>query len=252
MEDTPAPSPHPPVVNLTLIAVNVVVFIVGVTAPWLLVPGAARYEDVIAALGMIPAYVVAGERLYTVFTAMFLHGGIAHLLGNMLYLYIFGDNIEAVMGRARYLLFYLLSGVGAAVFHVASVALMPPEALMSSALASVNPWLIPAVGASGAISGVLGAYLILFPASQVRVVTFWGWFPLVLSMPASFYIGFWFLYQLIFGLSTSLSGVFSGVAFWAHIGGFLTGMALTPLFVDREKLRGAAAIMRARLGYEYY
>ena len=230
-----------------MIAANVLVFIVGFVAPSLLLPGAARYEDLILAYGLIPAYVLAGERLYTIVTSMFLHGGLAHLLGNMLYLYIFGDNIEAVMGRLRYLAFYLLSGLGAILFHIASIALMPPQALMSAALSFTNPWLVPAVGASGAISGVLGAYIILFPASQVRVVTFWGWFPLVFSVPASIYIGFWFIYQLVLGLSTSLGGVLSGVAFWAHIGGFLTGMALTPIFVDREKLRAASVYMRYRL-----
>ncbi|MCE4611749.1 MAG: rhomboid family intramembrane serine protease [Desulfurococcales archaeon] len=238
------PSRSPPVVNLSLIALNVLVFLVGVVAPWALLPGASRYEDIILAYGMIPAYVVGGDRLYTILTSMFLHGGIAHLLGNMLYLYIFGDNIEAVMGRLRYLLFYILSGVGAVIFHIVSIALMPPEALMNSALSFTNPWLVPAVGASGAISGVLGAYIILFPASRVRVVTFWGWFPLMLSVPASIYIGFWFLYQLILGLSTTLGGVSSGIAFWAHIGGFLTGIALTPLFVDKEKLRMAMQALR--------
>ncbi len=240
----------PPIVNLSIIALNILVFVVGNIAPWLIVPGARSYGEVIASLGLIPAYIVMGERLYTLLTSMFLHGGLAHIMGNMIYLYIFGDNIEAVMGRARYLLFYLLSGLGATLFHIASIALMPPEALINTALTSVNPWLIPAVGASGAISGVLGAYIILFPASQVRMVTFWGWFPLVLSVPASLYIGFWFIYQLILGLSTTFGGINSGIAFWAHIGGFLTGMALTPLLVDRERAKVAVRVIETRYGYD--
>ena len=250
IEDVNVPRMGPPIVNLSLIAINVAVFVVGVIAPWALLPGAKRYEDLIVTYGMIPAYLVSGERLYTVLTAMFLHGGLFHLLGNMMYLYIFGDNVEAVMGRLKYLLFYILSGVGAAIFHVASIAFMPQGALANAALSAANPWLVPAVGASGAISGVLGAYLILFPASQVRMITFWGWFPLILSVPASIYIGFWFIYQLILGLSTSLGGVVSGIAFWAHIGGFLTGIALTPLFVDKERLREAYMALRFREGLE--
>ncbi len=236
-----------PVVNMTLVLTNIAVFLIGVVAPWVLVPGARSYDDVIYTLGMIPAKVIDGDALYTILTAMFLHGGLAHLMGNMLYLYIFGDNIEAVMGNLRYLMFYLASGIGAVVFHLASIAFMPPQALANSILAQgVNPWLIPAVGASGAISGVLGAYMLLFPSSRVRVVTFWAWIPLFLEFPAFVYITLWFIYQLIMGLSVSLAGVHAGVAFWAHIGGFLTGMALVPFLVDREKLKYAMSIYASR------
>jgi membrane associated rhomboid family serine protease len=226
-----------PIVNTTLIAVNTIVYIIGVTAPWMLLPGAHTYNEVVSRLGLIPAYVAAGERLYTIITSMFLHGGLIHLLGNMLYLYIFGDNIENAMGRGRYLLFYLLSGVGATVFHIASIAFMPPNALVSAILEQgVSPWLVPAIGASGAISGVLGAYLLLFPFAELRVVTFWGFIPFFLQLPASVYIAFWFIYQLFMGLTTALTGVSAGVAFWAHVGGFLTGIALAKFFVDRRRL----------------
>ncbi len=237
LEDTEVPAREPPVVNLTLIAVNVAVFFVGLAAPWLLVPGAATYNEVVARLGVVPARIIEGEALYTIFTAMFLHGGFAHLFGNMLYLYIFGDNIEAVMGKARYLAFYLASGVGAVVFHLASIIAMPDSAVRDATLATgINPWLIPAIGASGAISGVLGAYLAMFPHSELKVVTFWAWIPLVLRVPAAVYIVFWFVYQLIMGLSVVFSGVQAGVAFWAHIGGFVTGMALVPVFARREDI----------------
>ncbi len=237
-----------PVVNMTLVLTNIVVFIIGVAAPWVLVPGARSYDEVVYTLGMVPARVIDGEALYTIITAMFLHGGLAHLLGNMLYLYIFGDNIEAVMGNLRYLAFYIASGIGAVVFHLASIAFMPSQALANNILAQgVNPWLIPAVGASGAISGVLGAYLLLFPSSRVRVVTFWAWIPVFLEFPAFVYIAIWFIYQLVMGLSVSLAGVQAGVAFWAHIGGFLTGMALVPFMVDRDKLKRALAVYTSRL-----
>ena len=231
------PRTEPAVVNLTLIAVNVAVFFIGVTAPSLLLPGASTYDEVVNKLGMVPADVVAGRRLYTIITSMFLHGSLAHLAGNMLYLYIFGDNVEVMMGRLRYAVFYLLSGLGAVLFHIASIAFMPKEALMNSILeAGVSPWLIPAIGASGAISGVLGAYLLLFPTASVRIVTFWGFFPFFLRLPAFIYILIWFIYQLIMGITVSLIGVSAGIAFWAHVGGFLTGMALTPLFVDKARL----------------
>ncbi|MEB3787186.1 MAG: rhomboid family intramembrane serine protease, partial [Desulfurococcales archaeon] len=126
--------------------------------------------------------------------------------------------------------------------HIASIAVRPPEYLANAALQTgINPWLIPAIGASGAISGVLGAYLVMFPASEIRVVTFWGWFPFILRLPASVYIAFWFVYQLIMGMAVVFTGVQAGVAFWAHIGGFLTGMGLAPLLASK---RDVASVRR--------
>ena len=246
-DETPGEEARSAVVNTALIASNIIIFFVGLTSPWILVSGARSYNDVILELGMIPGFIIAGERLYTILTAMFLHGSLAHLFGNMLYLYIFGDNIENVMGRAKYLAFYILSGVGAAVFHIASILFMPREALVNAVLTSANPWMIPAVGASGAISGVLAAYLILFPVSQLRVITFWGPIPVFLQLPASLYIAFWFIYQLVMGLTVSFTGVNSGVAFWAHIGGFLTGALLTPLFAGERERRRAYALLSSKL-----
>jgi len=237
LEDTNVPARGPPVVNLTLIALNIVIFFLAIIMPWLFVPGATSYNDVVSALGMVPARVIEGEALHTIFTAMFLHGSLAHLFGNMLYLYIFGDNIEAVLGRAKYLAFYIASGVGAVAFHIASIIAMPDSMVLNATLSTgLNPWLIPAIGASGAISGVLGAYLAMFPHSELKVVTFWVWIPLILRVPAAVYIAIWFIYQLIMGLSVVVTGVQAGVAFWAHIGGFITGMALVPLMAGKEDI----------------
>ncbi len=238
------------VVNHLIIGLNIVLFIVSIMRPQMLVPGATGLEDVINALGVKPFFIARGEMLWTILTAMFLHAGLAHILGNMLYLYIFGDNIEAVMGKVRYLAFYLLSGLGAVVFHIASISLIPPDRLLNYAFQGVNPWLVPAVGASGAISGVLGAYMILYPGSLIRAVGFWFWIPMVFRVPASVYIIFWFAYQLVMGVFT-LTGIPTGVAFWAHIGGFLTGMALVPVLVNREKLEKLRALAAWRLSGYY-
>jgi len=159
-------------------------------------------RDLPAGLSAVPAW-------GTLFTSMFLHGGFMHLAGNMLYLWIFGDNVEIVMGRARFAVFYALCGVAAAL----SQSLMVPDSD------------IPMIGASGAISGLLGAYLLLFPRANVVVFIF-----LIgaITVPAILVLGFWFLMQIFSGVSTPVGG--GGVAFWAHIGGFVAGMALIPFF----------------------
>jgi membrane associated rhomboid family serine protease len=238
------PRTEPPKVNISIILANFFVYIVGLIVPSALVKGARSYNDVVEALGLIPAYILAGQRLYTLFTSMFVHAGLLHILGNMFYLYIFGDNVENVMGSIRYFFFYILSGLGAVLFHVTALMLTPPSTLNNLIMSTgVNPWLIPAVGASGAISGVLGAYLLIFPSANIRVMVFWGFLPFFLRLPASIYIGFWFIYQVIMALTTAFAGVVANVAFWAHIGGFLTGMALTPLFVDKKRLFKARYLM---------
>ncbi|MEM1685165.1 MAG: rhomboid family intramembrane serine protease [Acidilobaceae archaeon] len=224
-----------PIVNTTLIVLNILVFIIAVLFPWLLLPGARSYADIVYSLGFIPLYFISGERLYALITSMFLHGNLIHLIGNMLFLYIFGDNIEIVMGRVRYLVFYLLSGIIASVIHTITVILFDPQAL-----------LVPAIGASGAISGVLGAYIVLFPWSRVRIVTMWGWIPVFMSLPAILYIGLWFIYQLLMGLTTAIGGVSIGIAFWAHIGGFIAGLIIAPLLADRRKVLAARSVI------EYY
>lgn len=222
--------------NGLLLLANVTVFALSVLKPYYLVSGASSHEDVIRALGMYPIYMVNGERLWSIFSSMFLHADIAHLLGNMLFLYVFGNNIEYVMGSLRYLLFYLLSGISAAIFHVVSISLLPPDALLNEAFAEANPWVVPAVGASGAISGVLGAYLLLYPRGMISAVSFVFLFPIIIKVPAFVFIGAWFLYQLAMGFIT-LTGMSTGIAFWAHVGGFVSGIALLPFFVNRRRVR---------------
>ncbi len=153
----------------------------------------------------------------TLLTAMFMHGGFAHLFGNMLYLWIFGDNLEDAMGHVRYLAFYLATGIAAGLAHVLVTAVLG------------NNTLIPCIGASGAISGVLGGYIVLFPKKRVRVI----WLYQILHVPAIFTIGIWFVFQLVSGAGT-LGGDVGGVAYGAHIGGFLAGMLLVKLFDARR------------------
>jgi membrane associated rhomboid family serine protease len=165
----------------------------------------------------------------TIFTSMFMHGGWLHIGGNMLYLWIFGDNVEDAMGHLRFLLFYLLTGVGAVGLQVA----IDREAL------------VPMVGASGAIAGVLAAYIALFPHGRVRVLVFLGFFVTVLALPALIVIGFWILLQFFAGfasLGPETRGT-GGVAYFAHIGGFLAGLALVFLFRDSRAL---ARVRRSR------
>ncbi len=173
--------------------------------------------------GLIPAVLLDRAALHealvavppsaTVFTSMFMHGGWGHLLGNLLYLWIFGNNVEDRLGHGRYLLFYLLCGVAAALAQ----ALPDPASE------------IPMVGASGAISGVLGAYLLLYPHARVLVVIPIGLYPYTARLPALAVLGFWFALQLVSELLSEPGQ--GGVAFRAHIGGFVAGMALLPLFL---------------------
>jgi membrane associated rhomboid family serine protease len=205
-----------PVVTWSIIAVCVLVFF------WQLSLGTSGGEIAAYQFGMIPARLfgtaeleptlVAVSAWATVLTSMFMHGGLMHLGFNMLFLWIFGDNIEDSMGHVRYLVFYLLCGVAAALTQ-----------------AVINPAsTIPMVGASGAISGVLGAYLLLHPYATVRTFIFLGLFATMMHLPALIVLGLWFLLQLVSAAFTEAGE--AGVAFWAHVGGFVAGMALVPLF----------------------
>jgi membrane associated rhomboid family serine protease len=193
---------------------------------WQLTLGAA-VESAIYSFGVIPATLLGDMSLpselavippwATMFTSMFMHGGWMHLLGNMLYLWIFGNNIEDAMGHVRFLVFYLLCGLAA----VYAQALPDPESV------------IPMIGASGAISGVLGAYLLLYPRAKVLAVVPLGVIAYTLRVPAAFVLVFWFAMQL---LSSWLAGdQEGGVAFGAHIGGFVAGMVLIPFFRHRDR-----------------
>jgi membrane associated rhomboid family serine protease len=161
--------------------------------------------------------------LLTPLSAMFLHGGWGHLLGNMLYLYIFGNNVEDTLGRGRFLLFYLTCGV---------LSFLAQVVLQSNSM-------VPNVGASGAIAGVLGAYFLLFPRARIlTLVPLFFFFPLV-EIPAFFFLGIWFLMQFLSGAATigHVSALAGGVAWWAHIGGFLAGMLLVKLLMPRNAAR---------------
>jgi len=154
-------------------------------------------------------------------TSMFLHGGIGHIIGNMWFLYIFGDNVEDKMGHLRYLIFYLLSGIIASVVHC---------------LLYANST-IPALGASGAISGVMAAYMFLFPGSKIiTFVPIIFILPLLIEVPAFIFIGLWFIGQLLSGTITLFNGMATGIAFWAHIGGFLGGLFIYKYFLKKRKI----------------
>ncbi len=210
-----------PVITWVMIGACVAVFLYQLGLPSMQAQQAFIYS-----YGMIPAslfgYVTLPSELEripaeaTVISSMFLHGGLLHLGGNMLYLWIFGDNVEDAMGPVSFILFYLVCGVIAALTQ----AFLSPESQ------------IPMVGASGAISGVLGAYLFLFPTARVNVLIFFGVIT-VLPVPAMVVLGFWFMIQLFSGLMTPPGE--PGVAFWAHIGGFVAGVALYRVFGARPR-----------------
>lgn len=206
------PTRHFPALTVLLIAVNVVVFITQVLSPaslpyYVLRMGAIPYE--ITHFISYHGYPV--ERispLLALFVSMFLHGSLFHLLGNMLYLWIFGNNVEDFLGPVRFLLFYLVSGLGAAGTHIVT-----------------NPnSTVPMIGASGAIAGILGAYFVLYPGARVQTLVFF-W---IVPIPAALILGMWFLGQI---LNVGLGG---GVAWFAHIGGFLTGLVLVRYFAKKR------------------
>ena len=208
-----------PVVTIALMVLCTLVFL------WELSLGPVGLERAVYAFGAIPAVLFDQLRLnpalavippeLTLLTSMFMHGGWMHLLGNMLYLWIFGNNVEDAMGHGRFLLFYLLCGLIAALGH----AWLDPASR------------VPMIGASGAISGVLGAYLLLYPHARVLVGIPFGFFVHTVYLPAMLVLGMWFLLQIL--NSAAASGGQGGVAWFAHIGGFIAGMVLLPLFKRR-------------------
>ena len=174
----------------------------------------------VAAYGAVPARLLADPlgAAPTLVTSAFLHGGWVHLLGNMLYLWIFGDNVEERMGHGGFLAFYLLAAVAAGLTHT----LLTPLSHR------------PLVGASGAIAGVLGAYLVLFPRARIVSLVPLGIFTRVVAVPAVVFLPLWFILQLVSGLA-SLTGEAETVAWWAHVGGFVAGVVLVPLFARRRR-----------------
>ncbi len=202
-----------PIITVLIIIINIFIFFVEIKmGPYL--------DRFITHYGLIPITITKGiiesslslRDLSTFFSAMFLHGGWMHLIGNMLYLWIFGDNVEDKLGHLRYLLFYLLCGIGASFVHIL-----------------IDPFSnIPTIGASGAISGVLGAYMLLFPRARVLTIIPIFLFIQIAELPAFILIGFWFIIQFFQGLLSLgfQSDGMGGVAWWAHIGGFIFGMFL--------------------------
>ena len=219
------PTRETPVVNYLLIAINVLVFI------WMALMPEKALEAFFYEHAMTPANYTDGSVTFgdvmDIFTSMFMHAGFAHIAGNMLYLWIFGDNVEDRVGHGRYLIFYLVGGVVADVAHF----LTDPYST------------IPTVGASGAIAAVLGAYLVYFPGSQIA--TFiplpLGIFYKLIMVPAAVVLGFWFIFQLFDGVAALGGGDASGVAYWAHIGGFIAGMLMAKLLPTERRAREAYA-----------
>jgi membrane associated rhomboid family serine protease len=197
-----------PIINYALILINVLVFFYESTLP----PNVQKaFLAANATVPMrIPAFLAGylGFKMafYPMFTSMFLHGGLMHLLGNMLFLYVFGDNVEDYFGHLPYLLFYLFCGVTSGMVHV------------------LFNWgsSLPAIGASGAISGVMGAYAVLYPRANVLML----FFIFLIPIPALFVLGYWFVLQFVEGVGVLGAANTPGVAFWAHIGGFIVGFTI--------------------------
>ncbi|MGH7567737.1 MAG: rhomboid family intramembrane serine protease [Gemmatimonadales bacterium] len=223
-----------PVVTIGIIALNVLAwgFVQGFGTPEALIDSVCRLGVIptellgrvppgaVVRLGPDAQCVVGGPAYATVFTSMFMHGGWMHLIGNMVFLWVFGNNIEDAMGHGRFIVFYLLCGVAAVAVQV---AIDPSSA-------------VPMVGASGAISGVLGGYLLLYPRVRVHTLLFLGFYVTTVALPAYVMLGYWILLQFLGGLP-ALAGLESGgVAFWAHIGGFAAGLFLIRLFAKPEYL----------------
>ena len=202
---------HRPVVTVTIIAINVFVFVLE------LIGG----NSFIQQWAVIPANIAAGQRLVTIVTAMFMHGGWMHIIGNMVFLWAFGPEIEDAMGPVRYLAFYLFGG---------TVAFLAQVAAMSDST-------VPNLGASGAIAAVMGAFLITYPRDQIRTLLLLGWFVTVTVIPAAVLIGIWFLLQLFSQVgSVAESQSAGGVAYMAHVAGFIFGAVTARFFEDRRRI----------------
>ena len=203
-----------PYVNYALIALNILVYIY----QQFLAPDP---EVFVMEYALIPAQLLQNfdlGNIFRLFSSMFMHGGLLHIGGNMLYLWIFGDNVEDAMGHGRYLIFYLLGGLLASAVHI----ITSPGSQ------------VPTLGASGAIAAALGAYLILFPQSRVLSLIPLGFFMRLTLVPAIIVLGLWFVLQLFQGVMSLGGPDVGGVAFWAHIGGFAVGFLLAKLFANRE------------------
>jgi len=210
------PSYRPPIVTVGLIILNCIIFFFQFSL------GHKGFELALLKYGAVPYEIIHFEETtprlafpsgLTLFSSMFMHGGLFHLFGNMLYLWIFGDNIEDRLGHIKFFIFYIMSGLIASFSYIITA----PGST------------VPMVGASGAISGVLGAYLLMFPRARILTLVFFGFFIRMVKIPAFFVLGFWFFLQLLNGLPSLGAEATGGVAWLAHIGGFLGGVLLIKL-----------------------
>ncbi|MBK8242545.1 MAG: rhomboid family intramembrane serine protease [Saprospiraceae bacterium] len=202
-----------PLFSYTLILINVLVFGYEI----MLTPD--QSEMMVTTYGAIPQEIIQGQDMYTLLSCMFLHGGWMHLIGNMLFLWVFADNIEAVVGTFNFMIFYIIGGVAASAIHI-----------------FFNPYSeVPMVGASGAISAVMGAYLIMFPSSRIKVLILI--FFTTTYVPALFFLGIWIVQQLVAGVGSlnPTTAESAGVAWWAHIGGFIFGVVAG--FIARKQYK---------------
>jgi len=210
-----------PVATVSIIVVNILIFVFQAS----LTP--AQLQHLVANFGIVPAlqiqmFVLAPFSIETwipMFTSIFLHGGWFHVLGNMLYLWVFGDNVEDTMGRGRFLLFYLLAGLAGGLAHIVSAAQS----------------VIPTIGASGAVAGVLGAYFVTYPHSRVLALVPLLFIITFMELPAVLFLFLWIGLQLVNGL-IGIAGAQNMVAWWAHVGGFAAGMVLIKILADRSKV----------------
>jgi membrane associated rhomboid family serine protease len=226
-------TPH---VNRILLITNIIIFTVYFLSSLNIINQQIAYlmggtEHTPGDFVMVPNDIIHGQRVFTLFTSMFMHASWLHLLGNMLFLYVFGDNVEDIFGHVGYIIFYLVAGLAAAFAYILSILYAPVVGGLIGIPMS-SDLMVGVLGASGAISGVLGAYLVLYPKAKIIALVFY----FILPVPAIIFLGGWFLLQWVFAFF-DLSG---GVAYFAHIGGFIAGMVLAFVFgLRRKKLREA-------------
>jgi membrane associated rhomboid family serine protease len=208
----------PPIVTWVLVGLNVLIFLYEISLP------RSGLESFISTYGVVPERILSGEQLFSLITSIFLHGGWLHVIGNMVFLAVFGDNIEAILGKLGYLLFYLAGGISASLAHV----LLNPGSTA------------PSLGASGAVAAILGSYVVMFPRSRIRALVIFGFYVTITRVNAVIFLGIWFVMQLFsgvasLGVNTAQSG---GVAYWAHVGGFVFGLILGFLLRSQAQDQG--------------
>lgn len=224
--DESAPLLKPPFVTLALILLNFIIFAVTILS--------SNPEQIILNYGLVPENILTGQSFLTLLTSLFLHGGLLHLIGNMWFLWLFGDNVEENLGAIRFIIFYLVVGVVASLIHIFTI--------------SGEDLNIPMIGASGAISGLLGGYMVVAPRNRIRTFFILIFRPYFFYIPAYFYIAIWFIYQLLYiGTPTS-------IAYMAHIGGFIAGLILILLvrrkFIRRDYYLAGKSLLIRRRGFE--